>query len=99
MKVSLKPSGRFSDGQIHTYVADLATGATAMLTEVPSKGWELIIRDATGTVHRRGLFATVHDARMLLESESSARPAGPAWPESQRGAQTGTGDRGASHEP
>ena len=80
MKLTMQLSGRFADGQAHTYAVALPNGDTAFLIWVSSEGWELTIRRAGGLLDRRGVFATTDEIMALLESQFNALSALPTWP-------------------
>jgi hypothetical protein len=70
MRLTLKPSGRFSHGQVHTYVVDLPNGDNGVLRIVPGMGWDLsVVRKSGRPTVRRGLFATTRDVLAVLEAE------------------------------
>jgi hypothetical protein len=62
------PSQRFDHGQVREYQLGLGSGRVALLERVGGTGWALTIEHRQ---HRteRGMFATPHDALMVLVAE------------------------------
>jgi hypothetical protein len=66
----LEPTAWFEHGMTREYQAPLLDGNRAVLQLVAGRGWRLIIRTGAGSPELdRGLFATPHDALMLLSAE------------------------------
>lgn len=64
------PSQRFGHGQVCEYRVPLAAGDVAILQLVAGKGWAMTIaHGAAEPATERGLFATPHDALMVLLAE------------------------------
>ena len=65
----LVPEQKFGHGMIYEYQIPLPAGRVAVLRLVAAKGWDLIVRSATGPEVPRGLFASPRDALLLLAAE------------------------------
>ena len=64
------PSRRFDHLQVYEYRLALGAGDVAILRLIADKGWALTISHAVGQPETdRGLFATPHDALMVLVAE------------------------------
>jgi hypothetical protein len=73
LKITLIPNG---NPPVHSYIAHLPDGSTAVLDQVQGHGWVLTLRYGDGTVvTQRGLFGTPEDIVAILEAEYY--PAGP----------------------
>lgn len=63
------PAKRFGHGQTSEHRLALPGGQIAILRVVADRGWEMTICDGAGRESPRGLFATPHDALMVLVAE------------------------------
>jgi hypothetical protein len=68
MNLSWSRLGPLSGGEAQGYGLLLPSDERAEL-RVVADGWELVISTRSGRVVRRGLFASPHDALMVLEAE------------------------------
>ena len=67
MKIRLIPNG---NPPVHSYIAHLPDGSTAILDQVQGHGWVLTLRYADGTLLKQhGLFGTPEDIVGVLEAE------------------------------
>ena len=67
------PSQRFGHGQVFEYRLVCDAGFVAVLRLVPDKGWAMTVGDGTAQPESdRGLFASPHDALMVLVAEFGA---------------------------
>jgi hypothetical protein len=66
----LRPTRTFEHGMASEYEIALPNDAVAVVRLVAAKGWNLIVRERNSDREiSRGLFATPHDALMVMAAE------------------------------
>jgi hypothetical protein len=65
----LQPTAWFEHGMTREYQVPLLEGELAILQLIAGRGWQVTIRSASTSDIDRGLFASPHDALMVLSAE------------------------------